>query len=100
MDSMDNVIVVRDSSGRGSAKSTIVCFLVFPMLTALCDDFGSFGNNLQLQTRALSVIDPIKEAEILESIEAAYFINEGFDAIDYELKVNFVENSSISSLGK
>ncbi|MCP9258907.1 hypothetical protein DINM_001377 [Dirofilaria immitis] len=62
MDSMDNLIVVRDSSGRGSAKSTI------------------------LQTRALPVIDPVKEAEILESIEAAYFIDEGFDATDYELK--------------
>ncbi|VDK76141.1 unnamed protein product [Onchocerca ochengi] len=62
MDSMDNVIVVRDSSGRGPAKSTV------------------------LQNRALSAVDSIKEAEILESIEAAYFIAEGFDATDYELK--------------
>ncbi|CAG9540717.1 unnamed protein product [Cercopithifilaria johnstoni] len=62
MDSMDNLIMVRDSSGRGPAKSTI------------------------LQTRALSITDPVKEMEILESIEAAYFIDEGFDATDYELK--------------
>uniref|UniRef100_A0A0R3RYK8 Vps54_N domain-containing protein n=1 Tax=Elaeophora elaphi TaxID=1147741 RepID=A0A0R3RYK8_9BILA len=62
MDSMDNVIVVRDSSGRGSAKSTV------------------------LHTHALSVTDPVKEVEILEDIEAAYFIEEGFDATDYELK--------------
>lgn len=61
MDSMDNIIVVRDSSGRGSAKSTI------------------------LQT-ALPITDPVKETEILESIDAAYFIDEGFDATDYELK--------------
>ncbi|EFO24917.2 hypothetical protein LOAG_03569 [Loa loa] len=62
MDSMDNIVVVRDSSGRGPTKSTI------------------------LQTRALPITDSVKEAEILESIEAAYFIDEGFDATDYELK--------------
>uniref|UniRef100_A0AAF5PRY2 Coiled-coil domain-containing protein 132 n=1 Tax=Wuchereria bancrofti TaxID=6293 RepID=A0AAF5PRY2_WUCBA len=61
MDSIDNIIVVRDSSGRGSAKSMI------------------------LQT-ALPITDPVKETEILESIDAAYFIDEGFDATDYELK--------------
>ncbi|KAL4002076.1 hypothetical protein ACH3XW_1980 [Acanthocheilonema viteae] len=62
MDSMDNLIVVRDSSGPGPTKS------------------------MTLKTRALPVIDPVKEVEILESIEAAYFIDEGFDATDYELK--------------
>ncbi|VDK71144.1 unnamed protein product [Litomosoides sigmodontis] len=62
MESMDNLIMVRDSSGLEQAKSTI------------------------LQTCAMSVTDPSKEVEILESIEAAYFIEEGFDATDYELK--------------
>uniref|UniRef100_A0A915PU62 Syndetin n=1 Tax=Setaria digitata TaxID=48799 RepID=A0A915PU62_9BILA len=59
---MDSVTIVRDCSGSGPFKSTT------------------------LQTRALPATDPVKEAEILEDIEAAYFIEEGFDAIDYELK--------------
>lgn len=67
-------------------------FVVFTLYwNAVCDDFTLFRNNLQLQTCALSVTDPVKEVEILESIEAAYFIEEGFDATDYELKVNFAK---------
>ncbi|VDN04147.1 unnamed protein product [Thelazia callipaeda] len=62
MDSVDNVTVVRDYSSIGSVKSTT------------------------LQTRALPVTDPIKEGVIMESVEAAYFTDEGFDATNYELK--------------
>lgn len=29
-----------------------------------------------------------QDNDVIENIEAAYFIEEGFDAIDYELKVN------------
>ncbi|VDN50982.1 unnamed protein product [Dracunculus medinensis] len=40
----------------------------------------------KLQTRCLPVTDPVKEAEIIESIAAAYFVEEDFDATNYELK--------------
>lgn len=46
--------------------------------------------NLHLQIHAFSVTDLARETEILEGIEAAYFIEEGFDATDYELKVGLI----------
>ncbi|VDK42415.1 unnamed protein product [Anisakis simplex] len=64
MESMDNVRVVRDlstASGQGTSKA-------------------------KLQTRCLPTPDPVRESEILESIDAAYYIDDGFDATDYELK--------------
>ncbi|VDN49784.1 unnamed protein product [Gongylonema pulchrum] len=52
-----------------------------------------------LQTRAASLaVDSVKESEILECIEAAYFIEEGFDATDYELK-KVVAGEGLEDLG-
>ncbi|MFH4983548.1 hypothetical protein AB6A40_010257 [Gnathostoma spinigerum] len=39
-----------------------------------------------LTTRCLPIPDPVVEADVLESIEAAYYLEDGFDATDFELK--------------
>ncbi|VDM47536.1 unnamed protein product [Toxocara canis] len=47
---------------------------------------GHVITSTKLQTRCLPMPDPVREAEILESIDAAYYVDDGFDATDYELK--------------
>lgn len=63
MDSMEGIKIVRDMSAPGQ------------LITAT-----------KLQTRCLPVPDPVREAEVLESIDAAYYIDDAFDATDYELR--------------
>lgn len=46
----------------------------------------------KVHTRCLPVSDPTKEAELLEAIDAAYYIEDDFDSVEYELK-KIVESS-------
>lgn len=40
-----------------------------------------------MKNRCQPVSDPSEETELFEAIDAAYYIEEDFDSVEYELKV-------------